>query len=179
MSFHWNQSPRLELASSRKSLPQNVSCRYDSFSPAPSHPAKRRGFSCNNGNQTSHRQLGPKSETWDRVSGLGPCLDGSLWAEGRYDRFQNWRADLICRKPTIIPTPSSVAATLAARTQTSPKQGSPIIAQCVNLEHEFHHDASKVRIFRFEPFNQSLMIRIPLRCFRIPHRLTSTLTYKL
>ena len=126
-----------------------------------------------------HRQLGPKSETWDRVSGLGPCLDGSLWAEGRYDRFQNWRADLICRMPTIIPTPSSVAATLAARTQTSPKQGSPIIAQCVNLEHEFHHDASKVRIFRFEPFNQSLMIRIPLRCFRIPHRLTSTLTYKL
>src|SRR5260221_352405 len=75
-----------------------------------------------------HRQLGPKSETWDRVSGLGPCLDGSLWAEGRYDRFQNWRADLICRKPTIIPTPSSVAATPAARTQTSPKQGSPIIA---------------------------------------------------
>src|SRR6266446_3806258 len=29
-----------------------------------------------------HRQLGPKSETWDRVSGLGPCPDGSLWAEG-------------------------------------------------------------------------------------------------
>ena len=61
----------------------------------------------------------------------------------------------------------------------APLIGIAIIAQCVNLEHEFHHDASKVRIFRFEPFNQSLMIRIPLRCFRIPHRLTSTLTYKL
>src|SRR5262249_54088699 len=46
----------------------------------------------------------------------------------------------------------------------------------------FHHTASKLRIFRFEPFKQSLIARTPtikLRCFRILYRLPSTLSCKL
>jgi hypothetical protein len=42
--------------------------------------------------------------------------------------------------------------------------------------------ASKLRIFGFEPSKQALIARAPaikLRCFRIPHRLRSTLTCKL
>jgi len=61
-------------------------------------------------------------------------------------------------------------------------QCSSVIAQSLNLEHEFHHTASKLRVFGFEPFKQSLIARTPpikLRFFRIPYRLPSTLTCKL
>ena len=40
----------------------------------------------------------------------------------------------------------------------------------MNLEHEFHHTASELRIFGFKPFKQSLIARNPtikLRYFRV------------
>jgi hypothetical protein len=46
------------------------------------------------------------------------------------------------------------------------------IVQCLNLEHEIHHSASKLRILGFEPLKQSVIARtlpIKLRGFRIPH----------
>jgi hypothetical protein len=52
----------------------------------------------------------------------------------------------------------------------------------LNLKREFHQPATKLRIFGFEPFKQSLIARTPtikLPCFRIPHRLPSTLTCTL
>jgi len=40
-------------------------------------------------------------------------------------------------------------------------QCSSVIAQSLNLEHEFHHTASKLRVFGFEPFKQSLIAPLP------------------
>ena len=51
-------------------------------------------------------------------------------------------------------------------------QCSGSIAQCLNLEREFHHTASKLCIFGFEPLKQSLIARVPPtrpHCFSIPH----------
>jgi hypothetical protein len=45
------------------------------------------------------------------------------------------------------------------------------IPQCLNLEHEFNHAASKLCILGFEPLKESLIARTPLikpRGFRIP-----------
>jgi len=39
------------------------------------------------------------------------------------------------------------------------------IVQCLNLEHEFHHTASKLRILGFEPLKDSPLIKP--RDFRI------------
>jgi hypothetical protein len=48
----------------------------------------------------------------------------------------------------------------------------PHIAQCLKLEHEFHHAASKLCILGFQTLKQSLIARTPLikaRGCRIPH----------
>src|SRR5262249_4122855 len=61
-------------------------------------------------------------------------------------------------------------------------QCSGSIAQCLNLEREFHHAASKLCIFGFEPLKQSLIARVPPtrpRCFSIPDWLPRTFTRKL
>jgi hypothetical protein len=36
-------------------------------------------------------------------------------------------------------------------------QSSGTIAQCLNLEHEFHHTASELCILGFEPLKESLI----------------------
>ena len=41
-------------------------------------------------------------------------------------------------------------------------QCSRTIAQCLNLEHEFHHAASKLCILGFQTLKQSLIVRTPL-----------------
>jgi hypothetical protein len=45
----------------------------------------------------------------------------------------------------LAKAPSSNTGEMAARTST--------IAQCLNLEHEIHNPASKLRILGFEPLN--------------------------
>lgn len=49
------------------------------------------------------------------------------------------------------------------------------IAQCLNLEHEFHHTASKLCILGFEPLERSLIAAFGDMSIRIASRLPSVL----